>query len=121
VRTLAWIGLFGAAGVLLRHAVDQLLSPAAPGLPISTFAINVVGSLLAGFCYVLLGREQAELSTPVLVGFLGGFTTFSAYSLQCMRLFEDGRAGLALLYALASPALGLCSCLGGAWLARSLR
>jgi CrcB protein len=105
--TLAQVALGGALGSALRF-----LAVAALGAPWGTMAVNVGGSFLMGALAVLLaGRGAAPL---VLTGVLGGFTTFSAFSLDTLRLIEDGRvpaaaayAGGSLLLSLAAAALGL--------------
>ena len=75
------------------------------GFPYGTFIVNLVGSLLMGFGFVLLADHQsdpAKYAPLVLTGFLGGYTTFSAYSLDFWRLFTEGRLEAALGYALGS-------------------
>ena len=118
-----WIGLFGLAGVFSRYFVDQLL-PRTPGVfPTGTFAINIVGSFLAGAIYVW-GFERnlvsPELRTGILVGFLGGFTTFSAFSLQAATLVEGRLLGTAVLYAVLSPLAGIIAALAGLKTVRAL-
>ncbi|HEY8278467.1 MAG TPA: CrcB family protein [Bdellovibrionota bacterium] len=104
------ISLFGIFGVLCRYGLDLAFAPWNESFPFSTFAINIFGSFLAGALYVLATHKNLfppSLQTALLVGFCGGFTTFSAYSLQTMVLLERGKAGLAFFYLFASPVFGL--------------
>ena len=103
------IAFLGTVGVLSRYAVDQLLGDWNEKFPITTFSINVLGCFFAGCIYVL-GQYRdfsSAFQTALLVGFCGGFTTFSAYALQAMALFERGKVAIALTYFLISPLLGL--------------
>ena len=114
--------IFLGAGVggVLRHGMNlaalRLLGPA---FPWGTLAVNVVGSLLMGFLAALLvGRSEARLL--LMTGVLGGFTTFSAFSLDAWNLWERGDVTLAAGYVLASV-LGSAAALGvGLVLGRAL-
>jgi CrcB protein len=115
---MLWLALFGLMGVFSRYGIDRLAQGLGWELPIHTLIINVLGSALAGILYAwAIERSDSplgpELRTALMVGFLGGFTTFSAYALQAIRLFEDGRAIPALLYTCVSPALGLLAAWAG--------
>ena len=116
------LAVCGLGGVGSRFAVDKLVAGAGMPAPVGTLSINVVGSLLAGVFYVL-GTERALISpvlaTSVLVGFCGGFTTFSAYSLQTVVLVEKGNASAALAYLFLSPLLGFAAAYLGVFAARS--
>lgn len=117
------IAIGGALGAIIRYAVSvQMIRLAGPGFPWGTFCVNVVGSFLMGvLAALLLRRGDAGLShlAPFLMtGILGGFTTFSAFSLETLVLIERGRPGLALLYAGGSVAAGLAAVMAGIWLFR---
>lgn len=118
---LGTVALGGAAGSVCRY----LVSLAAPALGLSpvwgTLAVNVAGGLAIGFLAELFARETIPpLLRPLLVtGFLGGFTTFSAFSLEVLALARES-AGIAALYAAGSVALSVKACLGGVLLARVL-
>jgi len=113
--TVLWVALAGAAGVCSRYAVGLL----APSLW-ATLAINVVGSLLLGIL-VEAGRELPSAVRAALgVGFLGGFTTFSTFSVQAVAEVEAGRPETAALYVTASVALGLLAAAVGYGLGRAL-
>jgi CrcB protein len=118
-----WIAAFGLLGVFSRFGIDQLALRIPMPVPLNTLGINILGSFLAGVVYVL-GIERStippDLRTGILVGFLGGFTTFSAYCLQSALLLEKRALQAALIYFVISPLLGLLATLGGLQLARQL-
>jgi len=109
--------LAGGSGALLRY----LLSRAAvnvgwTALPFGTLIANVIGCFLMGYLsWVLVHRWDApkELQTVVLTGLLGGFTTFSAFSLEIIALMEQGANGRAMAYLLLSVMLCLSMCFVG--------
>lgn len=105
----------GAAGVSARYALGQLT----PSLW-ATLAINVVGSLLLGVL-VAQGRSLSpEVRDALGVGFLGGFTTFSTFSVQTVLEADGGRPGTALLYVVASVGLGVAAAAAGFYGSRAL-
>ena len=117
--TILFISLFGVLGVLTRFFTNDILSrlvtPTA--FPISTFTINLIGSFLIGAIYVASvekGLLSNEIRLGMMLGLLGGFTTFSAFSLETLVLFESGRHFLAITYLIASPILGLACAFAGA-------
>lgn len=120
--TTLWIALFGAMGVVSRFLIDQQVANwTMTDFPVATFAINCLGSLLIGFLYVASGESGVipkELATILTVGLLGGFTTFSAFSIQTFHLFERGKYFIAASYLIGSPLLGVCFATGGILLAR---
>ena len=99
------IALGGAGGSVLRYYLGRAIQgPSPTGFPLGTFAVNVLGCLIAGaLSRYLLGHESARSLHPALiVGFCGGFTTFSAFSIETVGLLSGGQAGKALSYMLAS-------------------
>lgn len=119
---LFWIGVFGLAGVFSRYGLDQVSLRYPSPIPIGTLGINIAGSFLAGLLFSFgVEREgiPAELRTGIFVGFLGGFTTFSAYSLQTAKLLEAKDYWNGFLYWGISPVLGLLACLAGLYLGRA--
>ncbi len=105
--TLLHVALGGAAGSVARY-----LSLIAVPAPWGTLGVNVLGSFLMGLLFVPAGR--AGLSPLLLTGFLGGFTTFSAFSLDAARLWTAGQAGQAAAYVAGSLLLSLAAvALGG--------
>jgi len=103
------IAVLGVLGVLCRYGVDQFFGTWNQTLPLTTLAINIVGSFVAGSVYAF-GAYRAmpsSLHMGLLVGFCGGFSTFSAYALQSLMMLERGKTFHALSYLVASPVLGL--------------
>jgi fluoride exporter len=112
--TLPLIALGGAAGSILRY-----LMVAAIGAPLGTALVNVLGSFAIGVLIIVLGsRDGWQLF--LMTGLLGGFTTFSAFSLDTLKLVETGQPVQAAAYALGSVALSLIAVALGVALARGL-
>ncbi len=114
----------GAVGSWLRYCVGRAwtlaLAPVrASGFPWSTLSVNVAGSLAMGLLTGWLARH-ADVAEPVrlllAVGLLGGFTTFSSFSLEAVTLIQSGQTGLAMTYIAASLIAGLL----GMWLGLQL-
>lgn len=106
----------GAIGAGLRFGLSRALPYSGQGWPWSTFVGNILGGLAMGIlaAWVLRGDNSAEpLRLFVGVGVLGGFTTFSAFSLEMARMIEQGQTGLAAGYALASVLLALGALFAG--------
>lgn len=118
--SLLWVALGGAAGSVLRVLAVRL--PFLAGTLWGVLLINVVGSFLIGLVWVLIGtRAPASPAWGAIgVGALGGFTTYSTYSLDVMRLMESGRYGLAALYAGGTLLLAVGGCAAGLAIGRSL-
>ena len=93
----------------------------AVSFPLGTFVVNVLGSFLIGVFFVLLAEKAqiAEQWRPIIVvGFLGGLTTFSTFSLDALLLFEQGHYNTALFYIISSIVLCLIAAFAGMQLTR---
>jgi fluoride exporter len=103
MQTLIPVMAGGAIGAALRYMTGLAL-PVRGGWPWGTFAVNIAGGLAMGLLAALLLRGQASETLRLFagVGILGGFTTFSAFSLESFRMIEGGQWALAGGYALAS-------------------
>lgn len=122
--SICYIALLGAAGVLSRYFLGILANKLfSSNFPIGTLAINVIGAFLIGVVYVA-GTEKNLISENVrlgmMVGFLGGFTTFSTYTLEGVRLLQEAHYFLAISYLLLSPVLGVVATTLGFSLAKVL-
>lgn len=104
------IAIGGALGSMLRFAAVSYITPMfSLRFPMGTFAVNILGSFLIGVAYVILVEKTASVEWRLffITGVLGGFTTFSAFSLEILQLWQSGHMVNALAYALSSVALGL--------------
>lgn len=114
--TLLYAAMGGALGAALRYLTCLVVA-----FPFGTLAVNVLGSLAMGLAFVLLlDRGMDRGAVFFMTGILGGFTTFSAFSLDALRLYERGDGAFALAYVAASVVLSLAAVLIGALLARGL-
>ncbi len=112
ILTLTQVAIGGAIGSVLRY-----LMVVAVGTPIATVAVNMAGSFAMGVLFITLAT-RTSLSPLLMTGILGGFTTFSAFSLDALKLWEGGQTLQATLYVLASVILSLIAVALGAALAR---
>ena len=112
MKTMIFVALGGAVGASLRYLVGLAVA-----FPMGTLAVNVIGSFAIGLLWAGFAEKEIPYLMPLLMtGVLGGFTTFSAFSLDTLRLMQDGRIGMAGGYVLASVALSLIACFVGLWL-----
>ena len=117
------VALGGATGAVARYGLGvQALRLLGPGMPYGTLIANVLGGLLMGALAGVLafkgGADQEKLRLLLGVGVLGGFTTFSAFSLETALMIERRDYGLAAGYALASVLLSVMALFAGLVLAR---
>ena len=116
--TTALVGAAGLAGVLARYGINRLTLHT-EALLWSTVGINILGSFLLG----LLAAEHwfsRDVREALGVGFLGGFTTFSTFSVQIVLETDGGNAGKAFAYLVASVVGGIAAAALGYWLGRRL-
>ena len=113
------VGVGGGVGAMTRHAVNALVQRWATelGFPAGIFLINVVGSGVIGLLAGLIASQQLVMSTEtrtfVFVGVLGGFTTFSSFSLDTLTLIKGGQLGLAVVNIVGQVGLSLAAVLLG--------
>jgi CrcB protein len=106
----------GALGSVARYGVGFVVARLfGLGFPWGTLTVNIIGGLAMGVLAARVSPEHEQLRLLLGVGVLGGFTTFSAFSLETVRLMEQGAASAAL-YVIASLALSVGAC----WLGHSL-
>jgi CrcB protein len=117
--TAVWISLAGGAGAITRYVVDSSIQlRRADDFPIGTLVINVSGSLILGILTGLVIAHGAahQLRTIAGVGFCGGYTTFSAASIETVRLAQQRRWVECLAYTAGSLLLALLAAGAGLWL-----
>ena len=116
---LAAVAVGGALGASLRYGVGLAAkSGFGDSFPYGTLSVNLLGCLLIGFAAGLLpegGGPRASLRLFVIVGCLGGFTTFSSFGIETLRLIDASRLSAAAGYVLASNIGGVLLCFVGAW------
>ena len=112
----------GAIGASLRFLVGVgLLRLYSPGFPISVIIVNVLGSFLMGFFVVVFAQRGYDMMNPfVLTGLLGGFTTFSAFSLEAVSLFERGAISQSIAYITISVTFSIAGLIFGSLMARGI-
>ena len=121
---LVLIALGGAAGAALRYVIDGWISERLnEAFPWGTFVINLTGSFVLGFLFALtMERAVLPASThaPLMIGFIGAYTTFSTLMLESWRLWEDGAIVSALANLAGSTVLGVVAVVAGLTLGRAL-
>jgi len=122
VPRLLLIGLAGLLGTLARYALSGFIARRfGETFPTGTLIVNIVGCFLAGFLFYLMQERflvNDIVRTAIMIGFLGGFTTFSSFGLQTFTLLRDGEMGLATMNVLVSNVAGLLTVWAGYSLAR---
>lgn len=115
--TLLLVGVGGFLGAVARYAVDGVLSRATGGVfPYGTLVVNVSGSFLVGLVYALAIERVAlgaDVRAPVMIGFIGAYTTFSTWMLESWRLAEGGALIAAALNIGGSVVLGVVAVFAG--------
>jgi len=113
IRNFILVGLGGALGSMMRYAVH--LSATVKSFPYGTFVVNIVGSFIIGLVLAFSVKEASFLNNWKIflaTGICGGFTTFSAFSIENLALLQNGKIGIAFLYITSSIFFGIAA----AWL-----
>ena len=118
------IALGGALGAVARHFVAaRVMGILGLGFPFGILVVNVLGSFLMGVLVTLFAEKYAlsqEVRAFLTVGLLGGFTTFSAFSMETVLLIERGQTFHSMLYVGASIVLAVAGLFAGMWLTRAV-
>lgn len=122
IWTVAQVAAGGAIGASARYLTGVAVMRAmGPGFPLATMICNMAGSFLMGVLVVTLAHFGSTRFAPFLmVGMLGGFTTFSSFSLDAVTLYERGAMGQAGFYVLGSVVLSLAALFAGMGVTRTL-
>jgi CrcB protein len=118
------VALFGAVGAASRYAVDRAVEQRTESLfPWATFTVNVTGCVLFGVLTgMLVDRHEtpAWLRVGLVMGLVGGYTTFSTFAAEALDLTEERKLAVAATYAVGSVVLGMVAAYGGLRLGRTL-
>lgn len=120
ISTTLQVALGGAIGAALRFLIGVgIFRLSGPGFPLAVMSVNVFGSFLMGLFVVFAAKtSNTHLSPFIMTGILGGFTTFSAFSLEAYTLFERGQFGSAAIYVFGSVIFSIGGLVAGLLLAR---
>ena len=110
IKDIVLVGLGSGIGGICRYLISVLMGHAYNGLPWGTFVANIAGCLLIGILWGVTSRYQTmsqAFSLLLMVGFCGGFTTFSTFSKEGLSMLQTNNYMLFTLYALGSVVLGV--------------
>lgn len=121
-KNILLVALGGSLGSTLRYIAQKFISTSFPGaFPLGTFLVNITGCLLIGILYSVSIKHQQiseEIRLLLMTGFCGGFTTFSAFTLEGMQLIQQEKFLIFFLYFALSVLTGLLATFAGAWIGR---
>ena len=119
LKQLVLVGAGGAAGSILRFSVSLITARLInSGFPVATFLVNVTGCLLIGFFSgMFISEDSKDIRLLLITGFCGGYTTFSAFSAENLKLLHSGQTAGAIINILVSVAAGIAAVVFGQYLA----
>lgn len=122
MASVLWIGLGGFIGANGRYWLGSLINRwLGTGFPWATGLVNISGAFLIGLIATLFADRVVEneaLRLFLIVGVLGGYTTFSSYTFEAVTMMQEDRWGAALFYLIASNVIGILGCVAGVMVAR---
>lgn len=120
MKQLFLIGLGGFLGSISRYGVATWTKGWTENFPAGTFIVNLLGSFLIGLILGLSIKPNGSVHWFFVVGFCGGFTTFSTFAMENVNLIKSGLWSPAMIYSVLSLVLGIILCLVGTWLGDKL-
>ena len=119
-KNILFLFIGGGIGTVLRYGINRYFNILFPAIPAGTFIVNIAGSLLLGFLFGLLLKNQVPQSVylPLGVGLCGGFTTFSSFALENSNFLRSGDYLHALFYICGSVVIGIAAVISGMFLAK---
>jgi len=113
IKSIFLVALGGASGSVLRFLIQRFINN--PSFPLGTLLINITGCFLIGTVWGVIhkGFSNEALKLLLMTGFCGGFTTFSAFTLESMQLLEENKWWPCFVYIICSVAGGLLATFGG--------
>lgn len=122
IKSYLIVGLGGAAGSMLRYAVQRLFTiQSTAAFPTGTLLVNISGCFLIGVLWSIFSRSLSwneEMKLLLMTGFCGGFTTFSAFTLEGIGLLKESKTSLFMIYLIASVVGGLLATIIGIRIAK---
>ncbi|MBA5791431.1 CrcB family protein [Flavobacterium sp. xlx-214] len=112
------VAIAGALGTICRYEIGKVISY--QDFPVATLLINALGSLFLGFLFVKYAVNQPQLFIAAGIGFCGGFTTYSTFSLDLYKMLVNHQYSYFALYLISSVLLGLVAVFLGAYLAKQM-
>ena len=119
IKNFLLVGLGGGIGSMLRYAAGLLIN--SKYFPYATLAVNIIGSFIIGIVLAMSIKVDGipdQWKLFLATGICGGFTTFSAFSMENMELFQNGKPGMAVMYIMLSIVLGIGAAFLGFYLSR---
>jgi len=124
MQLILLIGFAGFLGTIARYLSGKLIYQYLPvSFPYGTLIVNILGCFIIGLVYGWFEKENLfsnEWKFIFATGFCGGFTTFSAFSIENIQLLRDGQFGFALLYIFVSVVIGISATFGGVSLIKNI-
>ena len=113
IKSMCFVALGGAAGSIIRFIIQRYMNQ--PSYPLGTLFVNIAGSFLIGLLWGVFHKSLPgePLKLLLMTGFCGGFTTFSAFTLESMQLIQENKWWPLFVYILVSVAGGLLATFGG--------
>ncbi len=123
LKLLLLIGAGSFLGGILRYLLSQAVNLRFnTTFPLGTFLINIIGCFVIGFVFVLFDKPHPGEAWRLflMTGLLGGFTTFSAFSMESVALMKTGHTSVAVLYIVASLVVGMGATFSGIWISKMM-